>query len=81
MKRYKFSNRVGIAGLHGEALLCEAGSVHCVSSAFTASQLVMCILQFLTELLTGSGGTAVACLWPLENFTAMKNYFVTAVHS
>lgn len=52
-----------------------------VSTAFTVSQLAMCILQFITELLTGSGHTAVAFLWPLENFTATKNYFVIALHS
>ena len=52
-----------------------------VSSAFTASQLVMCVLQFITELLTDSGCTAVAFLWPLENFTATKNYFIIAIHA
>lgn len=47
-----------------------------VSSAFTTSQLIMYVLQFVTELLTGSGCTAVAFLWPLENLTTAKNYFI-----
>lgn len=63
----------GIAGLHGKALLCEAELGTSVSCAFTKSQLIICILQFVTELLTGFGCTAVAFLWPLENLEVANN--------
>lgn len=76
MKCYKFSTSREYQGSMAKPFFVKLELCSSVSSAFTTSQLVMCILQVVTELLMGSGCTAVAFLWPLENLKAAKNYLL-----